>query len=87
MKVEVLFSIIVGKLFARLDGAQRIDENAAAADLDLAIGSAGVVDEASRVRRNISIDHARVTRPEQVLPTIVRNLFGCGGAPEVFDHE
>jgi hypothetical protein len=87
MKPEKLLPVIIGKLFARLDCAQGKDANATIADPDLAIGSARVVDEACSVCRNISVDHASGTRPEEVLPAIVLNLFGCGGAPEVLYYE
>lgn len=87
MKLEVFFSVIVGKLFARLDRADRKDTNAPVTKPDLAIGYARVIDVASSVRGNIAIDHARVTRPEEVLPAVVLDLFGCSGAPKVFDHE
>jgi hypothetical protein len=46
-----------------------------------------VVDEASDIRRNISVDHGLITRPEEVLPAIFPLLFSCGGASEVFDDE
>ncbi len=87
MKVEVFFSVVIGKLFARLDCSACKDVNVTIAEPDFAIGSAGVIDEASRIRRNVSIDHALVARPEEILATIVPHLFGSGGTPKVFDHE
>lgn len=87
VNLEVFFSVIVGQLFTRLDRADRKDANALVTKPDLAIGDARVIDVASSVRGNIAIDHGRVTRPEEVLPAVVLDLFGCGGAPKVFDHE
>lgn len=87
MKFEVFYSVIVGKLFARLDGAEGKDIKSTITDPDLAIRSAGVVDEASNIRRNVSVNHAHVTRPEKVLPAILLDLLGCGGSSKVFDYE
>jgi hypothetical protein len=87
MKLEVFFSIIVSKLFASLDCAEGEDIQSTITDPDLAIRSAGVVDEASDICRNVSVDHAHVTRPEEVLPAIFRDLFGCGAATQVFGYE
>jgi hypothetical protein len=87
MEIEVFFSIIVGKLFAWLDCAAGKDVNSTTTDPDLAVRSAGVVDEASDIRRNVSVDHGLVTRPEEILPAILPHLFGCGGASEVLDDE
>ena len=87
MELEVFFSVIIGKLFARLDCAEGEDINPTISDPNLAIRSAGVVDEASGIRRNVSVDHAHVARPEEILPAILLNLFGCGGASKVFDNE
>ncbi len=87
MKFEVFYSVIVGKLFARLDGAEGKDMKSTITDPDLAVRSAGVVDEASNIRRNVSVNHAHVTRPEEVLPAIFLNLFGCGAASKVLDDE
>ena len=85
MELEIFFSIIVGKLFARLDGAEGENINSTITDPDLAIRSTGVVDEASDVFRNVSVNHAHVTRPEKVLSAILLRLLGCGGASKVFD--
>jgi hypothetical protein len=87
MDLEVFFSIIVCKLFARLDCAEGKYINSTIADFDLAIRSAGVVDESCDILRNVSIDHAHLTRPEEVLPAIHLDLFGCCGASKVFDDE
>jgi hypothetical protein len=87
MELEVFFSIIVGKLFARPDCAEGEDIKSTITDPGLAIRGAGVVDEASEIRRNVSVDHAHLTRPEEVLPTIFLNLFGCSRASKVFDYE
>lgn len=46
-----------------------------------------MVDEASDIRWDVSVNHAYVTRPEQVLPPVLPDLFGCCGAPDVFDDE
>ena len=87
MELEVFFSVIIGKLFARLDCAEGEDINSTITDPDLAIRSAGVIDEASDVLRNVSIDHAHVTRPEEILSAVLPNLFGCCEASKVFDYE
>ena len=87
MALEVFFSVIIGKLFARLDCAEGEEINSTIADPDPAIRIAGVIDEASGIRRNVSVDHARVTGPEEVLPAILLDLFGCGWSPKVFDYE
>lgn len=85
MNLEIFLAIIVEKLFARLDGAEREDIYAPLADIDLAIRRAGMVDEAGGIHRYVAVDHARVARPEEVLPAILLDLFGGGGASEVFD--
>jgi hypothetical protein len=81
MELEVFFPVIVAKLFARPDRAKGINENAPIAEFDLAIRRAGVIDEASDIRRNVSVDHAHVTRPEEELSSVVLHLSGCGEAP------
>jgi hypothetical protein len=86
MELEVFFSVIVGKLFASLDCAEGENIKSTITDPDFAVRSAGVVDEASHIRRNVSVDHAHLTRPEKVLPAIFLYLFGCGGASKVFDY-
>jgi hypothetical protein len=85
MHLEILLAVIVAELFARLDGAEREDIYAPVADIDLTIRCAGVVDEAGGIRRYVPVDHARVARPEEILPAILLYLLGCGGASEVFD--
>jgi hypothetical protein len=87
MELEIFVSIIVRKLFTRLDCTDGEDVKATAMEPHLAVGSARVVDEASDVLRNVSVDHRRVARPEQILPAIVTLLFDCGGATDVFDDE
>jgi hypothetical protein len=87
MTSEVFFSVIIRKLFTRLDCAEGEDIDSTISDPYLAIRSAGVVDEASDVLRNVSIDHAHVTRPEEVLPAIHLHLFGRCGASKVFYDE
>jgi hypothetical protein len=85
MYLEIFLAVIVRELFARPDCAERENIYSTFADNDLAIRRAGVVDEASGIRRDVPVDHARVARPEEVLPAILLDLFGCRGAPEVFD--
>lgn len=85
MELEVFFSIIVGKLFARLDRAEGEYVDPAITDPHLAIRIAGVIDEACDIRWNVSIDHADITRPEEVLPAILLDLFFGGRAPEIFN--
>ena len=87
MELEVLFAVVVGKLFAGLDGAEGEDLDSAVANPDLAIWSARVVDESSGIRRDVSIDHGCVTRPEEILAAVLPHLFGCCGTPQVFDHK
>jgi len=87
MELKIFFSVIVGKLFARPDCTEGENAKSTTTDPDFTVRSAGVVDEASDVRRNVSVDHSRVSRPEEVLPAILPQLFGCGGASEVFDNE
>jgi hypothetical protein len=85
MDTEIFLSVVVRKLFARLDGAESKDIDAAPADDCFAIRRAGVVDEAGGIRRYVPVDHARAARPEEVLPAILLHLRGCGGAPDVFN--
>jgi hypothetical protein len=87
MPLEVFFSVIVRKLLAGLNRAEGDDVNSTIADPGLTIRSAGMVDEASGISRNVSVDHAHVTRPEEIFPTVLLHLFGCRGAPKVFDDE
>ena len=87
MRLEIFFTVIVRKLFTRPDCAEREDVYSMFADPDLAIRSTGVVDEASGIRRDVSVDQALVTRPEEVLPAILLDLFGGGGATMIFDDE
>jgi hypothetical protein len=87
MEIEVLVSVVVRQLLARLDSAKRENVDPATAQPDFAVGSAGVVDETRSIRGNISVDHARITRPEKVLAPVLLDLFGRGGASEVFDYE
>jgi len=87
MELEVFFSVIVGKLSTRMDGADGEDIDSTIADPSFAIWSAGVINEASDIRRNVSVDHGRGTCPEEILPAIVPHLFGCSGATKVLDDE
>lgn len=87
MQFEIFFSIIVGQFFSRLDRAESEDINATISDPGLAIRRAGMVDETSDICRNISVDHARVTGPEEILPAIFLHLLRSGRASDVFDDE
>lgn len=87
MEVVVFFPVVVGKLFARPYCTEGEDSKSTTTDPDLAVRSTRVVDEASDIRLNVSVDHGLVTRPEEVLPAILPQLFGRGGASDVFDDE
>lgn len=87
MEVEVLVSIVIRELFVRFDRPQRKYKNPAAADSDDTIRIAGVVDETSLVRWDVSVDHGRIACPEQILSPVFPDLFGRGRAPHVFDDE
>lgn len=87
MQIEILFTIIVGQLFARPDRSPGENIYATIANSDLAIRRAGVIDKAGRILRNVAVDHTRGACPEKVLPAIFLDLFVCRGAPEVLDDE
>jgi hypothetical protein len=87
MQLEVFYSVIVGQFFSRLDRAESEDINATISDPGLAIRLAGMVDETSDICRNVSVDHARITCPEEVLPAILLHLLRSGRASDVFDDE
>lgn len=87
MELEIFVSIIVRKLFARLDCTNSEDVKSTAMEPHLAVRCTRVVDEASDILRNISIDHGRITGPEEILPAILPHLLGRGGASDVFDDK
>src|SRR5215469_3802789 len=57
--------VVVGELFARLDGTERVDEHPALFDDRLAVGRAGVVDEARLVTVDPRVDHRARIDDEQ----------------------
>ncbi len=68
--------IVVPQLFARLDGADRIDEHATALDHRLAIRIAAVIDEARIVAADTGIDDgARACDEQERVPVVVALLL------------
>jgi hypothetical protein len=85
MHLEILLAVIVEKLFAGLDVAEREDIYTTLEDIGLAIRRARMVDEAGAIRRYVPVYHGRLACPKKVLPAILLYLLGCGWASEVFD--
>src|SRR5712691_1396056 len=83
--VEIVLAVIVRQLLARLDPAPRKDENAALPVLDLAIGSAGVVDIAGGVRPALAVDRLLAGDLEQILAAAGIFLLQRDPAPGVLD--
>src|ERR1700722_8612626 len=57
--------VVVGKLLARLNGADRLDEHAPVIDQRLAVRVAGMVDEARIVAIDAAVDHHAAIDDEQ----------------------
>ncbi|CEJ87729.1 hypothetical protein HYPGJ_31339 [Hyphomicrobium sp. GJ21] len=85
MHIEIFLAVVIGKLFARLDGTECDYINATPTDLDLAIRRARMIDEAGDVRGDVAVDHGRIARPEEILAAVQLHLSGRGGTSDIFD--
>lgn len=85
--VEVLFAVVVGQLFARLNGLPRHDKHAIAADDHFAVRPTGVVDVARNILTGGSVDGAAIIEVEKILPTNPVSFIVSNHSAEIFHHK
>lgn len=83
--IEVLLTVVVEELLARLDAAQGEYENAPARAVGLAVRLAGVVDIASEVPLHVPVNGLAID-VEEVLALVVLSLLLAYGTPNIFDN-
>lgn len=84
--VEKLLPVVIRELFAWLYGAFCHNEDAPHGAVGFAVGTAGVVDEARGICRNITVDHCCFSCPEEIFAFITCFFSSGCRATDVFKN-
>lgn len=85
MCVEILGVVVVRQLFTGFNISFCKDEDSLFAYVDLAVGSAGVIDEARRIGADVAVDGEILIDLEQILARIGFHLGFCCSPAGVLD--
>ena len=83
----VLFAVVVGELFARVDFALAVNENALAVDFGIAVGAAGMVYIPGSVFAGGAVDYKILVNFKQVFASLFIGFVARKKLSKVFNNK